>query len=55
MANVLKVKCVKCYLKSMPRLARIDVPGVLQHVMGRGIERRKISLNDVDRTDFINC
>jgi REP-associated tyrosine transposase len=51
---MLEVKCVKCYLKSMPRLARIDAPGVLHHVMGRGIERRKIFLNDVDRTDFIN-
>jgi hypothetical protein len=25
----------------MPRLARLDAPGVLYHVMGRGIERRK--------------
>ena len=28
----------------MPRLARLDAPGVLHHVMGRGIERRKIFL-----------
>jgi hypothetical protein len=26
----------------MPRLARLDAPGVLHHVMGLGIERRKI-------------
>jgi len=26
----------------MPRQARLDAPGVLQHVMARGIERRKI-------------
>jgi hypothetical protein len=26
----------------MPRLARLDVPGILHHVMGRGIERREI-------------
>jgi len=37
----------------MPRLARLDAPGVLHHVMGRGIERRKIFLNDTDRNDFI--
>ncbi len=37
----------------MPRLARIDAPGVLHHVMGRGIERKKIFLNDVDRNDFV--
>ncbi|MBK5102523.1 MAG: transposase, partial [Desulfobacteraceae bacterium] len=37
----------------MPRLARLDAPGVLHHVMGRGIERRKIFLNDEDRDDFI--
>jgi putative transposase len=37
----------------MPRLARLDAPGVLHHVMGRGIERRKIFLSDIDRNDFI--
>jgi len=37
----------------MPRLARLDAPGVLHHVMGRGIERRDIFLNDEDRNDFI--
>ncbi len=38
----------------MPRLARLDVPGVLHHVMGRGIERKKIFYNDMDRNDFID-
>ena len=38
----------------MPRLARLDAPGVLHHVMGRGIERRKIFLNKKDREDFID-
>jgi REP element-mobilizing transposase RayT len=37
----------------MPRSARIDAPGVLHHVIGRGIERRKIFLDDRDRSDFI--
>jgi len=37
----------------MPRLARLDAPGVLHHVMGRGIESRKIFLSDRDRNDFI--
>jgi len=37
----------------MPRLPRLDAPGVLHHVMGRGIERRKIFLNSKDRNDFI--
>jgi len=37
----------------MPRLPRLDAPGVLHHVMGRGIERRKIFLNTTDRDDFI--
>ena len=37
----------------MPRLARLDAPGVLHHVMGRGIERGKIFLNNKDRNDFI--
>ncbi len=38
----------------MPRSARLDAPGVLHHVMGRGIEKRKIFLHDQDRGDFIN-
>jgi len=38
----------------MPRLARLDAPGVLHHVMGRGIEKQDIFLGDIDRTDFIS-
>ena len=38
----------------MPRLARLDAPSVLHHVMGRGIEKRKIFLSDWDRNDFIH-
>ena len=37
----------------MPRKCRLDAPGVLHHVMGRGIEKRKIFFNDFDRHDFI--
>jgi len=37
----------------MPRLARLDAPGVLHHVMGRGIERKEIFFSDVDRSDFL--
>ncbi len=37
----------------MPRQARLDAPGVLQHVMGRGIERRKIFKDDKDRKSFL--
>ena len=32
----------------MPRLTRLDAPGVLHHVMGWGIERKKIFYNDID-------
>jgi hypothetical protein len=38
----------------MLRLARLDVPEVLHHVMDRDIERRKIFWNDKDRVDFID-
>ncbi len=38
----------------MPRLARLDAPGVLHHVMGRGIEKRPIFLTDEDRNDFLS-
>lgn len=44
---------VICYLASMPRQARIDIPGLLQHVIVRGIERGKIFLDDTDRDRFL--
>jgi putative transposase len=37
----------------MPRSARIDAPGVLHHIMIRGIERRNIFTDDKDRDDFL--
>jgi len=37
----------------MPRQARLDAPGVLHHVMVRGLERRVIFRDDADRDDFL--
>jgi putative transposase len=37
----------------MPRLARLDAPGVVHHIMIRGIERRKIFRDHKDREDFL--
>src|SRR5512137_2271763 len=37
----------------MPRQARLDAPGVLHHVMVRGIERRAIFRDEGDRADFV--
>jgi putative transposase len=37
----------------MPRKSRIDVPGVLHHIIGRGIERSRIFLDDEDRDSFV--
>lgn len=37
----------------MPRQARIDAPGAIQHVIVRGIERRKIFHDDRDRDAFV--
>jgi putative transposase len=37
----------------MLRLARLDAPGVLHHIMGRGIEGKKLFIRDKDREDFI--
>ena len=36
----------------MPRIARLDAPGTLHHVIIRGIERRKIADDDKDRIDI---
>lgn len=37
----------------MPRKARIDAAGALQHIICRGIERRKIFRDDADRQEFL--
>jgi putative transposase len=37
----------------MPRGPRLDAPGVLHHVMVRGIERRAIFRDEVDQRDFV--
>jgi len=38
----------------MPRHARIDIPGLLQHVIVRGIERRSIFVDNQDRETFLS-
>ncbi len=38
----------------MPRQPRLDAPGTLHHVMGRGIEGTKIFRRDGDREDFLS-
>jgi len=37
----------------MPRGPRLDAPGILHHVIVRGIERRQIFRTDRDREDFL--
>ena len=37
----------------MPRGPRLDAPGILHHVLVRGIERRAIFRDERDRTDFL--
>lgn len=37
----------------MPRQARVDIPGLLHHVMARGIERRDLFSGPADYADFI--
>lgn len=37
----------------MPRTGRLDTPGLLHHIMIRGIERRKIFKDDKDRENLI--
>jgi putative transposase len=41
------------YSSCMPRSARLDVLGVVHHVMARGIERRDIFRGDRDRDEFL--
>ena len=37
----------------MPRKARIDAPGALHHIIGRGIERQRIFWDEQDRHRFV--
>jgi putative transposase len=37
----------------MPRKARIDAPGAVHHIIGRGIERQRIFWDDQDRHHFV--
>jgi putative transposase len=37
----------------MPRQSRIDAPGALHHIMVRGIDRKRLFVDDSDREDFI--
>ncbi|HCB49538.1 MAG TPA: hypothetical protein DEP47_08440 [Chloroflexi bacterium] len=37
----------------MTRQACLDAPGLLHHIMIRGMERRKILVNDRDREDSL--
>lgn len=38
----------------MPRKARIDAPLALHHIIARGIERRNIFRDNIDRNDFLD-
>ena len=38
----------------MPRQARLDAPGILQHVILRGIEQGLIFQDEKDRRNFID-
>ena len=38
----------------MPRQARLDTPGALHHVILRGIEKRRIVDDVIDRHNFVN-
>ena len=38
----------------MPRKSRIDAPGALHHVIGRGINRQEIFSDKTDYQSFLN-
>ncbi len=38
----------------MPRQSRIDAPGALHHIIARGIARKEIFRDDVDRDNFLD-
>ena len=42
----------KCETNPMPRQTSLDAPGVLHHIMIRGIDRLKIFINGRDRDEY---
>ena len=50
---VVLIGVYKLGVSNMPRLARLDTPGLLQHVMAREIERRVLFKDDQDRKSFL--
>ena len=42
------------YPPGMPRHARLDAPGTLHHVMGRGLDRTRVFEGEADREDFVH-
>ena len=38
----------------MPRQSRIDAPGAVHHIIARGIARKVIFKDDIDRNNFVN-
>jgi putative transposase len=53
LGDVLDFLTITCYFFLMPRSARIDIPGLLQHVIVRGIEKRPIFVDEQDRSNFL--
>ena len=45
-------RVVVSYKELMPRQPRLDLPGLLHHVIARGIERREIFRDEPDRERF---
>lgn len=41
-------------MQVMPRVARLDIPGVMQHVIVRGIEKKAIFLDEGNRRRFLD-
>jgi len=37
----------------MPRIGRLHIPGGCYHVLGRGLERRRVLASDTDTADFV--
>jgi hypothetical protein len=40
-------------MRDMPRQARLDAPGLVHHVMARGLNRQKIFQSRTDCDDFL--
>jgi len=51
--DLIDVDLANSYHGGMPRHRRLNIPGAINHVITRGLNRKDIFLDNCDRNDFL--